>query len=59
MKTQAQRIAYIEATFARLRKDKNYTEAQAAADIERVWSDEMREQCNMAAYLGEHFGVEV
>jgi hypothetical protein len=49
MKTQAQRIAYIEATFARLAKDKHYTQAQAAADIERVWSEEIDEHRTEAA----------
>lgn len=58
MKTEAQRIAYIEATFARLAKDRNYTQAQAAADIERIWSQDVREQCEVAAYVAEQIGAQ-
>lgn len=43
MKTPAQRIAYIEATLNRLARDRNYTKADAASDIERVWAEDVQD----------------
>lgn len=49
MMTQASRIAYIQATFNRMAKDRHYSQAQAAADIERTWAEDIDEQRSDAA----------
>lgn len=59
MRTAEQRIAYIQATFNRLAKDKNYTKDQAAADIERVWAEDVEDNRDEARFEGAVAGLGV
>jgi hypothetical protein len=59
VKTQAQRIAYIKATLIRMQNDRNYTRAQAAADIERVWAEDIADNRNEARFEGAVTGLGV
>ena len=57
MRTKEQRIAYIKATLIRLQNDRNYNRAQAAADIERVWAEDVHDNRDEARFEGAVAGL--